>query len=126
MKNTLLFAIFFLPVLCFSQNSKNVDASTFKKLMDEKKYVLVDLRTTAEIEKKGMIKGALQIDYFAKDAEAQIAGLDKNKSYLLYCAGGGRSSECATLMQKLGFTNLVNLERGFDDWKAKGYETVKR
>jgi rhodanese-related sulfurtransferase len=25
-------------------------------------------------------------------------------------------------MQKLGFTHVVNLEKGFDDWKKKGFE----
>jgi rhodanese-related sulfurtransferase len=51
-----------------------------------------------------------------------ISKLDKTKTYLIYCAGGGRSGECADLMKKEGFTHVVNLEKGFDDWKKKGFE----
>lgn len=117
---TLIALIFSLPV--FSQKTKNVDAVEFKKLIDEKKYVLIDLRTNDEIKSKGMIKGATQIDFLDKNAEATIEKLDKNKSYLIYCAGGGRSADCAELMQKQGFKEVVNLEKGFSDWKNKGFE----
>lgn len=101
---------------------KNVDAIAFKKLIEEKKYVLIDLRTNEEIKSKGMIKGAMQIDFLDKNAEATIEKLDKNKSYLIYCAGGGRSADCAELMQKQGFIDVVNLEKGFSEWKNKGFE----
>ena len=100
----------------------DLDAATFKKLIDEKKSYLIDLRTDDELKNKGFIKGATQIDYFRKDAEMVIAKLDKSKTYLIYCAGGGRSGECAELMKKEGFTHVVNLEKGFDDWKKKGFE----
>ena len=103
-----------------------MDAETFKKLIAENKSVLIDLRTSDEINSKGMIKGARQIDFLAKDAEVIIGKLDKKKTYLIYCAGGGRSGDCAELMQKLGFKEVVNLERGFDDWKRKGFEIEKK
>lgn len=119
--------IIVLALLCFgfgvtAQTTKNVDAGTFKKLIDEQKSILIDLRTSDEIHSKGMITGAKQIDFLAKDAEAVIGKLDKKKTYLIYCAGGGRSGDCAELMQKLGFKEVVNLEKGFDDWKRKGFE----
>jgi phage shock protein E len=128
MKNLLILSFCFLLFVSLSaQNTvvRNVDASTFQKLIESKKYVLIDLRTSDEIKSKGMIKGAQHLDYLAKDSEKQIGQLDRKKPYLIYCAGGGRSSECAELMQKLGFTEVVNLEKGFDDWKRKGLETVK-
>jgi rhodanese-related sulfurtransferase len=127
MKKTLLLSLLFLTHFLSAQNSvKNVDAAAFKELITEKKSVLIDLRTADEINSKGMIKGALHIDYFGKNAEAEIGKLDKSKTYLIYCAGGGRSSECADLMTKLGFSSVVNLEKGFDDWKRKGFEIEKK
>jgi rhodanese-related sulfurtransferase len=123
MKNLVLFFLIFTYIGSYSQTTtKNVDAQTFKKYVDEKKGVLIDLRTNEEIEKKGMIKGAVQIDYFSKNAESEIAKLDRKKTYLIYCAGGGRSSECAELMEKHGFKEVINLEKGFDAWKKSGYE----
>jgi len=121
MKNLITLLFFFFPVFCFSQTTKNVDAATFKKLIDEKKSVLIDLRTTDEIKNKGMIPGAIQLDFLSKESEQEIDKLDKNKKYLIYCAGGGRSGDCAELMQKKGFKDVVNLEKGFGDWKKNGF-----
>ena len=108
------------------QEIQHVDALSFKKIMDEHKSVLIDLRTDDEIERKGMIRGARQIDFLSKNAEAEIETLNRDSTYLVYCAGGGRSEECAILMKKLGFKHVVNLEKGFAEWKARGLETVKR
>ena len=109
----------------YSQAIKNVSAEEFKKDIDAKKGILIDLRTNDEIKSKGKIKGAIQIDFLAKDAEQQIEKLDKKKTYLVYCAGGGRSGECADLMKKQGFKEVINLEKGFGEWKNKGYEIEK-
>ncbi len=108
-----------------AQTAKDVDATTFKKLIDEKKDILIDLRTPEEIKTKGKIKGAIEIDFLAKDAEDQTKKLDKKKTYLIYCAGGGRSGDCRDLMTKEGFKEVVNLSKGFDDWKKKGFEIEK-
>ena len=123
MKKIITLIALITSIIGFSQTKiENVDATTFKKLIDEKKSYLIDLRTDDELKNKGFIKGATQLDYLKKDSESVIAKLDKKKTYLIYCAGGGRSSECAELMQKLGFSHIVNLEKGFDDWKKKGFE----
>lgn len=123
MKNLAILLFMFISLINFAQTKiENVDAATFKKLIDENKSVLIDLRTNDELKNKGYIKKAIQIDYFGKDAEALIKKLDKKKTYLIYCAGGGRSGECSDLMKTNGFTHVVNLEKGFDDWKKKGFE----
>jgi rhodanese-related sulfurtransferase len=105
---------------------KDVKAEEFKKYVDSKKGVLIDLRTPAEISSKGKIKGAKEIDYFSKDAESEILKLDKKKTYLIYCAGGGRSGECLELMKKNSFKHVINLSTGFDEWKKKGYDIEKK
>ena len=123
MKKLFLLTLVICSMSLFSQNKtkiENVDAATFKKYIDEKKGVLIDLRTTDEIKSKGMIKGAKQIDFLAKDSEEQIKKLDHNKTYLVYCAGGGRSGDCAELMEKEGFHHVINLEKGFGDWLKHG------
>jgi phage shock protein E len=98
---------------------KNVSVEEFKRAMDSiQNEVVIDLRTPEEL-KQGKIAGAIEIDYFGADYESAISQLDKNKTYLLYCAGGGRSSETAELMYKMGFGNLYNLEGGFNGWVKK-------
>lgn len=127
MKKLFALIALFSSISVFSQTKvEHVDAATFKKLIDEKKSYLIDLRTDDELKNKGYIKGATQIDFFAKDAEATISKLDKKKTYLIYCAGGGRSGDCADLMKSQGFSHVINLEKGFDDWKKKGFEVEQK
>lgn len=122
MKKILIIYLLLIIKFANSQTVSNVNAQEFKQQIETKKSILIDLRTPDEISKKGKIKGAIEIDFFAKNAESLIEKLDKKKTYLIYCAGGGRSEECAELMQKNGFLNVVNLEKGFDDWKRKDFE----
>lgn len=122
MKKIAFLLLIFILKNTHAQTVSNVSAQDFKKQIDAKKSILIDLRTPDEITKKGKIKGAQEIDFLAKDSETFIDKLDKKKTYLIYCAGGGRSGECAELMQKRGFSKVINLEKGFDDWKKKGFE----
>jgi phage shock protein E len=127
MKKIISLLFIFAGLNFFAQNKtivENVNAATFKKYIDEKKGELIDLRTNDEIKNKGAIKGSKQIDFLAKDAEEQITKLDHNKTYLVYCAGGGRSGDCAALMEKQGFKHVVNLEKGIEGWKKEGFETT--
>ena len=123
MKTLLTICSLLITIVCSAQTKlENVDASSFKKLIDEKKSILIDLRTDDELKTKGFIKGATQIDFLGTNSETIISRLDKKKTYLIYCAGGGRSSDCADLMKTQGFTHVVNLAKGFDDWKKKGFD----
>lgn len=104
---------------------RNVSVDQFKKAMDSlENEVVIDLRTPDEL-KQGKIAGAIVIDYFGPDFESAISRLDKNKTYLLYCAGGGRSAETAELMQNAGFKTVYNLEEGFNGWVKKKMSVAK-
>ena len=104
----------------------NVSSERFKANMAmEKDAVLIDLRTSDEM-KKGYIKGAVHIDYLAKDFDEKMAKLDKNKTYYVYCQSGGRSADAAEYMEKQGFKRVFNLEKGFSDWSSKGLPVEKK
>ena len=49
-----------------------------------------------------------------------MAKLDKDKFYLVYCAGGVRSARACKKMTGMGFKYLVDLAPGFKEWKAAG------
>jgi rhodanese-related sulfurtransferase len=104
---------------------KNVSASEFKNLLEKQKGILIDLRTPDEI-KKGKIKGATEIDFLAVDFNKEAEKLDKSKTYYLYCAGGGRSADAAEVLISKGFKQVVNLEKGFADWKKQNFEIEKK
>ena len=124
MKTCSLSLVFLLVALAgFGQETsdiiRNVSVEEFSNVMDSLQgEVLIDLRTPDEL-KLGKIPGAMVIDYFGPDYEPAIQKLDKDKVYMLYCAGGGRSGETAELMSKMGFKRIYNLESGFNGWVKK-------
>ena len=104
---------------------KNVTAVEFKSLIEKQKGFVIDLRTADEI-KKGKIKGATEIDFLVVDFNKEADKLDKSKTYYLYCAGGGRSADAAEILASKGFKHVVNLEKGFADWKKQNFEIEKK
>lgn len=126
MRNIFFIVLLIMTSATFAQQTPakvtNADAATFKSLIERKDGIVIDLRTPDET-KKGIIKGAVEMDYLAKDFEAQVNKLDKKKKYYVYCQGGGRSADAADYMVKHGFTYVVNLEKGYGSWVKQGYET---
>jgi len=93
----------------------NVDVDQFKKLMQTPDVVILDVRTPEETQ-EGIIEGAVEIDFQDPAFNQKIKELDKDKTYLVYCAAGVRSEGSCKKMAKLGFKNLYNLEGGYDEW----------
>lgn len=95
---------------------KTIEAKKFQRLMKKKNAVLIDVRTTEEY-KEGHIPGSVQIDVLKKDDfKKQVASLEKNKIYLLYCRSGKRSRDAMTLMHESGFGKLYDLKGGYSTW----------
>lgn len=79
---------------------------------------VIDVRTPKEIS-DGKIPDAMEIDYEGSGFEEKVSALDKNRTYILYCAGGGRSNEAAKHMLQSGFKNVYNLDGGYDRWEKE-------
>jgi rhodanese-related sulfurtransferase len=125
MKKILLLFVLISGCVFAQETYKNADSQTFKSMIEKKDGVVIDLRTNDECA-KGMLRGAVQVDFLGKDFEAVMQKMDKTKKYYVYCQGGGRSAEAAEWMAKNGFKNVVNLEKGYFDWSKKGFPTEVR
>ena len=106
------------------QIAKNVDATEFHQLFEEKGGQMLDVRTDGEVA-QGYIPGAVQMDYYSDDFSEQVAELDKNKPVFVYCAAGGRSGQAMNKMKDMGFKEVYNLSGGFPTWASAGYEVTK-
>ena len=109
---------------------KNVDAAAAKKIIDEaaaKKDTgvkVLDIRTPDEF-KDGHLAGAVNVDFLSKDFAEKVAALDKDTTWVLHCASGGRSKKSLGTFQKLGFKSIVHLDGGFNAWHKAGLPVEK-
>jgi rhodanese-related sulfurtransferase len=104
---------------------KNVGVEEFDKLRAGKNAVVLDVRTEKEFN-SGHIPGAINLDYNSPDFGKKVGELDKSKTYLVHCAGGVRSAKACSVMDKIAFTNVVNLAPGFKGWEKSGKPVEKK
>jgi phage shock protein E len=86
------------------------DIALAKKLMAEG-AVVIDVRTAQEVA-GGMVAGAHHIpiqELASRMGEVdKLAGGDKSKPFVLYCASGGRSGSAKQMLLKAGYTQVTN------------------
>ncbi len=100
-------------VFTFSNNKVlSLSESEFsQKFSETPDAVIIDVRTAGEFA-DGHILNALNIDVSSADFASRISQLDADKSYFVYCRSGGRSGMAVGMMQKMGFKNIYELQRG--------------
>lgn len=95
---------------------KNISAGEFAKIKKDENAIVVDVRTPAEIA-EGYITGATVFaDINGNNFESEIGKLDKNRTYIVYCRSGARSSRASEYMINNGFTKVYNLSGGISNW----------
>ena len=81
--------------------------------------VVLDVRTPDEFA-TGHLAGAVNLDYYASDFADDLAALDREVPYLLYCRSGNRSAEARETMRGLGFTEVYEIAGGITAWTEAG------
>lgn len=101
----------------FKSTPKNFDNISFGEFNDQMTlpwHVIIDVRSQGEF-RSGKILGARNLDLNASFKD-QVKNLPKDKTYLLYCRSGARSSNAAGIMADLGFEKIKNLKGGIMSW----------
>ncbi len=102
----------------------HVNPAGAQKLIADKKVVVVDVRTPQEFA-AGHIAGATNINFHSEDFAKAIASLDTNKTCLVHCAVGGRSTQALPTFSKLQFQSLYHLDGGIKAWEKAGLPVEK-
>jgi rhodanese-related sulfurtransferase len=107
-----------------SSAAKTVGVDEFATQVATAGVVTLDVRTPAEFM-EGHIDGAINIDFESGNFENEIAALDPNATYAVYCRSGNRSGQAVKVMSGAGFSNLYNLDGGVIDWAGAGQQLVQ-
>ena len=90
---------------------------------DNNNFIILDLRTPQEYA-SSHLENSINIDYFSMSFQDSLATLDKDKTYLIYCRTGKRSSGALQIMQTMDFNKVYNLFNGIEAWVMKELPTV--
>ena len=88
-------------------------------------HVFVDLRDGVE-QARGMIPGAVASSrglmefHIDPDSPVHNPAFSQDKTYIFYCASGGRSALAAKVAMDMGLSPVVNLTGGIAAWAAAG------
>jgi rhodanese-related sulfurtransferase len=119
----LIASVLLLAGCSSSTGAIDLGVSEFSTKVAEAGVITLDVRTPIEFA-EGHIEGARLIDFQSGNFENEIAALDKNATYAVYCRSGNRSGQAVKVMQDAGFTNVFNMNGGVIEWANAGLPLV--
>ena len=85
--------------------------------------VVLDVRTPEEFA-AGALPGAILIDINNPSFTNEVAALDTDLPYHVYCRSGNRSAAAVEIMEDLGFTEIYELTDGIQAWVGSGRQLI--
>jgi hydroxyacylglutathione hydrolase len=83
--------------------------------------IILDVRKEGEFE-AGHVKGARHVSLI--DLPSSLGSLSREGTYLVHCAGGYRSMIACSVMKAAGFSNIINVYKGFGGIKETAADIV--
>jgi molybdopterin/thiamine biosynthesis adenylyltransferase/rhodanese-related sulfurtransferase len=96
---------------------------TRRIIQNNSHVVILDVREKEETA-GGFIEGALFIPRGLLEMRAEDLLLEKDATVVVYCAKGIRSVFAAKTLKDMGYYNTFSMAKGFEGWKAAGYEVA--
>ena len=91
---------------------KNIDYKRLIKFQKEEANI-VDVRSPQEYN-EGHIDGAISIPEYELKSDAKKQMSNKEDIIVVYCSTGHRSKRAKETLEKLGYKNVYNLEKGIE------------
>lgn len=101
----------------------NLDAPSMYGIITSGKnttIVIIDVRTEEEYQ-ESHIQGAKNIYYSDPDFTSKLESLNKTDPVVVYCTTAIPSGYVLPIMQELGFSTILNLKYGINEWIQDGY-----
>lgn len=99
---------------------EHIESERAKNILEENNNtILLDVRTPKEYD-SGHLKGAQLLNFNAPEFRKSLQNLNQDKTYIVYCAAGGRSAKASEMMKNMGFSKVYNASEGFMALKRTG------
>lgn len=92
-------------------------AEVRRRMEQDPKPVLLDVREKRELLADGWIPGSVHIP--TSEIERRVGELDLSKPHIVYCASGMRSFDVGFLLIQNGCREVVNLNGGIRAWDGE-------
>ncbi len=111
---------------------EEIPAAEALALRDDDTVQIVDIRDVRELDRDGMIPGALHaprgmLEFWVDPASPYHREVfASGKKFVFYCASGWRSALAAETLQDMGLEPVAHIEGGFTAWKEAGGAVAER
>ena len=110
---------------------KTINTDEAFKMLQEDKCNLIDIREITELENTGRVDGAnhiprgmLEVYLDPNSPVFQNGQIDKNKEFVLFCAGGVRSALAVKSLKEMGYEKISHIDGGFAAMSSSSFKII--
>ncbi len=110
---------------------KTINADEAYQMFQNKNCNLIDIRESNELENTGSVEGAshiprgmLEVYLDPNSPVFQNGQIDKNKEFVLFCAGGVRSALAVKSLKDMGYQKVSHIDGGFGSLASSKFKII--
>ena len=110
---------------------KTIDVDQAYKMVQDQNCNLIDIRESNELENLGSVekathipRGMLEVFLDPNSVFFQNGTVDKDKEFVLFCAGGVRSALAVKSLKDMGYEKISHIEGGFASMANSKFKIV--
>ena len=110
---------------------KTINPDQAFKMVQDNNCNLIDIREINELQNSGSVEGAnhiprgmLEVYLDPNSPIFQNGQLDKNKEFVLFCAGGVRSALAVKSLKEMGYEKISHIDGGFAAMSNSSFKII--
>ena len=110
---------------------KTIDVDQAYQMVKDKNCNLIDIRESSELENTGRVEGAnhiprgmLEVYFDPNSSIFQNEQIDRNKEFVLFCAGGVRSALAVKSLNEMGYQKISHIDGGFASIASSKFKII--
>ena len=110
---------------------KTINADEAYQKFENNNCNLIDIREINELDNTGRVEGAshiprgmLEVYLDPNSPIIQNGQVDKNKEFILFCAGGVRSALAVKSLKEMGYEKISHIDGGFAVMSSSGFKII--